>query len=397
MAPHRTAGSPRTIPLVLVLGAVALAGSAGCKWFQKAPPKAEDSATTPAALPAEEQKSLEQLAADVDAAQQREAGATNELATALAAYRKAGGETPANLGGDLTPEQRKAFEERIEQERGSRKQLLQDILDRDAQIDQLRAEVEEIKKKIPNTDSFVVKEGQRHERIAMEYLTKRGVSAEKAYAIVSQTNLYDALVPGFRVWVLYNASNGQFGTWVTKGTASIAPLDHQRKLAEMVQAELDAARQQSAELQTQLGTVTQELDTARQEVETRTAEVETARGEAEEAERARIAAENTINYLIDSKKRLQDAKIIDRGFKLQRIDLPNPQSINLAEGDELPSISAADMGLKKIKKATLAPREFVPTRDYQITIAPDQRSLTVRIVDREKFKRARLFVVAVED
>jgi DNA repair exonuclease SbcCD ATPase subunit len=378
-----------------VLAALAVSG---CKWFQKEPPKPADSAAaTPAALPAAEQKSLEQLAADVDAAQQREAAATGQLATALDQYRKAGGETPANLGGDLTPEQRKAFVDRIQQERGNRQQLLQDILDRDAQIDQLKTEIEEIKKKIPNTESFVVKEGQRHDRIAMDYLIKRGVSADKAYGIVSQTNLYDALLPGFRVWVLYNTSNGQFGTWVTKGQASVSPLDHQRKLTALLRDELAAAKVQSEELRTQLGSVSQELDTAKAEVETKTAEVETARSAAEEAERQRLATENTVSYLVGSKKQLQDAKIIDRGFKLQRIDLPNPQTINLLEADELPLVGVSELRLKKIKKVTLAPREFVPSRDYQVTIAPDQLSMVLRIVDKEKFKRARLFVVAVED
>jgi cob(I)alamin adenosyltransferase len=389
--------APRHLVALAACALAILAGS-GCNWFRKEPPKpAADTGATPAALPAAEQKSLEQLAADVDTAQQREAAATAQLAAALDQYRKAGGDTPANLGGDLTPEQRQAFIERVQQERGNRKQLLQDIIDRDAQIDQLKAEIEEIKKKIPNTESFVVKEGQRHDRIAMDYLIKRGVPADKAYGIVSQTNLYDALVPGFRVWVLYNASNGQFGTWVTKGSATVSPLDHQRRLTELLRTELQAAKAQSEELRTQLGTVSEELSTAQQEVEAKAAEVETARSAAEEAERQRLATENTVSYLVGSKKQLQDAKIIDRGFKLQRIDLPNPRSLNLLEGDELPLVSAVELRLKKIKKVTLAPREFVPSRDYQVTIAPDQLTMTLRIVDKEKFKRARLFVVAVED
>jgi hypothetical protein len=223
------------------------------------------------------------------------------------------------------------------------------------------------------------------------------VPADKAYSIVSQTNLYDALLPGFRVWVLYNTSNGQFGTWVTRGNASVSPLDHQRRLTQLLQEELSAAKAQSEELRTQLGTVSEELTTAKAEVETKTAEVETARTAAEEAERQRLATENTVSYLVGSKKTLQDAKIIDRGFKLQRIDLPNAQTINLLETDALPTITAVELRLKKIKKVTIAPRDFLPSRDYQITIAPDQFSMTLRIVDKEKFKRARLFVVAVED
>jgi cob(I)alamin adenosyltransferase len=386
-----------TRTLALAACALALAAAGGCNWFKKEPPKPAETAATPAALPAAEQKSLEQLAADVDSAQQRETAATAQLAAALDQYRKAGGDTPANLGADLTPEQRQAFVERIQQERGNRQQLLQDILDRDAQIDKLKADIEEIKKKIPNTESFVVKEGQRHDRIAMDYLIKRGVSADKAYSIVSQTNLYDALLPGFRVWVLYNTSNGQFGTWVTKGQASVSPLQHQRRLTELLQEELTAAKVQSEQLRTQLDTTTQELDTAKQEVETRTAEVEEARTAAEQADRQRIAAENTVTYLIASKKTLQDAKIIDRGFKLQRLDLPNALSINLAEGDELPGVTAAEAGLKRIKKATISPRDLLPSRDFQMRLAADGNAVSFRIVDKERFKRARIFVIALED
>lgn len=379
----------------LTLCLVTLA-AAGCTWFQReAPPAAETVA--PAAMPAEEQKTLEQLAADVDTAQLREADATSQLARALDSYRKAGGEVPANLGGELTPEQRAAFAERIQQERGSRQQLLQDILDRDAQIVKLREEIEDIKKRIPNTESFVVKEGQRHERIAVEYLVKRGLPADKAYGIVSQTSLYDALVPGFRVWVFYDTSNGRFGTWVTRGNATVTPTEHQRRLTQLLQEELDIARQQSVALRTQLDTTTEELDTAKADIEMKEAEVEEARLAAEEAERQRIAAENTVTFLIASKKTLQDARIIDRGFKLQRLDLPNPLTVNLAETDQLPGVRASEVGLRRIRKATISPRDLLPSRDYQMSLAADGAAVSFRIVDKERFKRARIFVIALED
>lgn len=380
---------------VLALCLAALVAATGCNWFRTEPPPAAE--TTPAALPAEEQKTLEQLAADVDAAQSREVQATSQLAQALEDYRKAGGEVPANLGGDLTPEQRAAFAERIQQERGSRQQLLQDILDRDAQITKLREEIEDIRKRIPNTESFVVQEGQRHERIAMDYLVKRGLSAERAYGIVSQTGLYDALLPGFRVWVFYNTSNGQFGTWVTRGNATVSPTEHQRRLTELLQEELTMAKQQSAELRTQLETTSVELDTAKADIEMKAAEVEEARLAAEEADRQRVAAENTVRFLIASKKTLQDARIIDRSFRLQRLDLPEAQSINLAETDELPGVRAAEVGLRRIRKATISPRDLLPSRDYQMRLAADGGAVSFRIVDRERFKRARIFVIALED
>ncbi len=401
MASQRSVSAQIPFPFIrgtaLALCVLALSAAAGCNWFRKEPPPAADAAAAPAAMPAAEQKTLEQLAVDVDSAQLRETQATSQLAKALDDYRKAGGDVPANLGGNLTPEQRAAFAERIQQERGSRQQLLQDILDRDAEIGKLKNEIEEIKKKIPNTESFVVTQGQRHERIATDYLVKRGVPADKAYAIVSQTNLYEALLPGFRVWVFFNASNGQFGTWVTRGTASITPVEHQRRLTQLLQEELEAAKQQSAELRTALDTTTQELDTAKADIETKTVEVEEARTAADEADRQRIAAENTVTYLIASKKTLQDARIIDRGFKLQRLDLPNARSINLAETDELPGVTASDVGLKRIKKATISPRDLLPSRDYQMRLAGDGAAVSFRIVDKDRFKRARIFVIALED
>ena len=113
---------------------------------------------------------------------------------------------PPTSAGNLTPEQRDALRKEIEDKRGSHQKLLQDIVDRDKQIDDLKAQIGELRKKLPDAQSFVVREGGRHDRIAMDYLIKRGISAEKAYNIVSQVGLYDGLLPGFRVWVMFNAS-----------------------------------------------------------------------------------------------------------------------------------------------------------------------------------------------
>ena len=147
----------------------------------------------------------------------------------------------------------------------------------------------------------------------------------------------------------------------------MTPVEHQRKLTQLLQEELHLAKQQSVELRTQLDSTSQELDTAKADIETKVAEVEEARTAAEEADRQRIAAENTVTYLIASKKTLQDAKIIDRGFKLQRLDLPNALSINLAQGDELPGVRPRDVGLRRIKKATVSPRDLLPSRDFEMT------------------------------
>ncbi|MFN8058366.1 MAG: hypothetical protein U0Q12_04325 [Vicinamibacterales bacterium] len=381
-----------------------LVSAAGCKREEPPPPPPEPvTADAPPEAPADvtalqqtEQQSLEQVARDIEEAERRETQASASLSAAVKKYRAQGGSLPTNLGGgELTEEQRALLVDQIEKEKASRRQLLQSILDRDKDIADLKAKVKKLSdQQGGDLVSVVAQEGQRHDRIAMDYLIKRGVNAEKAYGIVSQFALMDALLPGFRVWTYYQ--NGQFGTWVTKGNAGVTPAEHQKRLAALRDDELKASKAEIARLSEQLNMNAQELEAALKDAE-RAQQLEAEKNEqAERAEREakqRSDLEETVSYIVGNKKQLEKAKVIDGKYRLQSLDLPNPTRLVLSEKASF-SIDASVVELKKIKKITLAP-QFTLGTDYQVSIN-EGFAADVTLINKDKFKRAKAFVVVVE-
>ena len=188
-------------------------------------------AVGPTALADHEQERLERIAMEYQTAEAEEAEASARFAKVLNRYVTAGGHLPPTVGTDLTVEQRRFLEESVPEARTiSRRRLIQGILDLDAQLMRTRDALDDVKVKAHGLHSHVVEVGQRHDRIAVDYLVSRGVPGD-GDRLVSQVALHDGLVPGFRVWTYH--ANGQFGTWVTKGTAAISPAEHQRRLTQL--------------------------------------------------------------------------------------------------------------------------------------------------------------------
>ncbi len=106
---------------------------------------------------------------------QREIGAkSQELDQVTRKYQQRGGVLPATSNdpilGDFSPEQRQLLVERMRQEKGSMKSLLQTILDQSQQIEDLRLKAAEERRSLPE---FVeAKDGDRHSHLVREYLTK---------------------------------------------------------------------------------------------------------------------------------------------------------------------------------------------------------------------------------
>jgi hypothetical protein len=274
--------------------------------------------------------------------------------------------------------------ERIQQERAGTRALLQDIIDRDKQIRELRVRAAAMSAQLP--DHVTARDGDRHDRVAMNYLISKGVSAQQAFNIVSQLNLEDALVPGFTVWTLY--SNGQFGTWVTRGTATVSPQEHQRRLARLLEDERDAATRTAEELRSQVKGLQAQATNASAEA----GALMTMLDKAEAERKAAVATQNTVRYSLGDKKQLQKMKVVDGRFKLLSLAHADVFSLNVAETTTI-SVSATNLGLKKIKKVTLVPEVFVPGTDYQLD--QDGAAATVRLVNLDKFK-ANQFVIVVE-
>jgi len=383
-------------------GAVLLAMTiwAGCG----APPE-ENGPPPPApepdaiAAPSADVQTLSELAGEYERLDRQQVQTNKQLGDLLARYQRRGGTLPPGLGPELTDEQRALLAERIKTERAGLRTLLQDIIDRDKQLTDLRAQGQQLAGRLPA--SVTAKEGDRHDRIAMDFLIKQGVSAEKAYDIVSKMSLTDALVPGFRVWTYYQ--NGQFGTWVSEGTAGVTPQEHQKRLTEMLhsernaaiadlkrtQADLDDTRQIARRSEAALEQTSAELAAMAQ-----AAEREQAENQRRAAEAARRdAADDTIRYVVGSKSELVAAKVIDRNLRLRALDGASAQSLQLSATASI-AIDGAAHGLKRLRKVTLVPEVFTHDVDYQVAF--DGPFAKLQILRTEKFKTARFVVMVLE-
>jgi hypothetical protein len=293
---------------------------------------------------------------------------------------------------ELTPEQRQLLEDRITKERGSRKSLLQEILEQDAKIRDLRGKLESLSKGLPA--NHVAAAGDRHDRIAMNYLLAQGVAADAAYQLISKLSLEDALVPGFRVWTYYN--NGQFGTWVTQGSAPISPAERQKRLreeTENLRAESKALMQQALALKDSNQKLASRAETG--EAEARAA-LKAAENESAARQRSEAARANTVHYAIGTKRSLESARIIDGRLRLLSLDIPDAQPLNLAERQAVTfEPQSYDPRLKRVKRIRVAPSSFVEGEDYSVTALGDV-GVELRIVNTAKFIAAGRFLVVIE-
>jgi hypothetical protein len=335
--------------------------------------------------------SLSEMAVEYEKLEQQQASTSQQMSTLISKYQARGGSLPPGFGADLTDEQRTLLAERIKTEKAGLRTLLQDLIDRDKDVQGLKAKLDQLESQLPA--SVVAKDGDRHDRIAMNFLVKEGVPAKKAYEIVSQINLQDALVPGFRVWTYYQ--KGQFGTWVTRGKATVTPQEHAKRVLALLEDSRDKALKDLAETSSErdaLRTATEEKDAAL----TRSAEELKAMTETAEKERAEVqrreVESNTLRFIVGSKKALVKSKLLEKNMRRWNPATDQMSTLNLLEAQEIP-IDAASLGLKKVKKVTLVPEIFQAGVDYAVQVGGP--TATLKITTPDKFKANR-FIIVVE-
>ncbi len=376
----------------LGLTLAAMAFAVGCnktadKPAEPPPPPEPEVARAPDAQVA----SLSEMAVEYEKLEQQQAATNQQMGQLINRYQQRGGSLPPGFGAELTEEQRTLLAERIKTEKAGLRTLLQDLIDRDKENQQMKTRLEQLETQLPA--SVVSKEGDRHDRIAMNFLVKQGVPAKKAYEIVSQINLQDALVPGFRVWTYYQ--KGQFGTWVTRGKASITPQDHAKKVLALLEESRDKALKDLADTSSErdaLKAATEEKEAAlTRSAEELKAMTETAEQQRAEVQRREIEA-NTLRFIVGSKKALVKSKLLEKNMRKWNPVTDQMSSLNLLESQEIP-IDAASLGLKKVKKVTLVPEIFHAGVDYAVQVGGP--TATLRITTPDKFKANR-FVIVVE-
>ena len=286
-----------------------------------------------------------------------------EVASLFNDYKdKTGAETPSIDILNLSEQERELLQRKMNQEGDiSVRSILKDILEKEAEIIQLKRKIDKIEAVLPTP--HVVTKGETHFIIALNYLVnEKGVPEDKAREIIDKTSLFDDLLPGFKVWNFY--SGREYGSFVTQGSAAISPYEAKQRVRQRMIATRDKA--------------IEKLSTKEEEYQKQI---------------------NSLHYRVDSKKKLIDEGILEQKlFKSPKLKDVAPENfihaIDLRETDTI-TITAADFELKRMKKITLYPRFYNEGKDYEIIISKDRQTASLIIRDKEKFKNERI-VVSVE-
>jgi hypothetical protein len=352
---------------------------------QAPPPPSPPHAVDPRAV-----DPLTTLSEDYDKTQQQIEGLRKTQEEVLNNYRKrSGNKLPPNVGADLTAEQRVLLVDAIKNERGNTKGLLQGILERDQRLTQAKSQLREVARKLPDHVTVSTGERQDHLHLAVDYLKTHGLSDAAAFQLVSQVNLQESLVPGFNVWMYFQ--NGQFGTWVTQGTATVTPHEHNQNMAVVVQRELGDLRDEVKKLAPDVADLQQLYALSERAREALQKESDASKAElrnyAQAVERLKVEAD-TIQYIVGCKKDLVKDQVIDANYGLT--SPRGGKALQLSTTREIPFEASC---VKTIKKVVLTPGRFVEKTDFSIQTLGPIGKLT--ILNPDRFKEGSRFLAIV--
>lgn len=347
---------------------------------------------------------MKQMEETVQQIQKLEAGIQekqNEVFSVLSEYKKKTGKDLPEINiMNLSPEQKTVLEDKIKNEKDvSIKSLLQDILDKNNDIQNLNARLLELEALLPKP--HVVEKGENHYQIAMNFLlNEKGVDKTRAMELVERTALFEPIVPGFKVWNFY--AEDEYGTFITQGTAPISPNQIQRKVKkELVDAkdkaisEKDQLQNDITEMEARRNELISQLDLLNQEKQNMLVKM----GDLDLQNQELQTKLNSVFYALDLHKNLEQKGVIKGGFlrstKLQKIDFEMfNQSLDL-RGDAKIIISAATYMLSKIKDVTIYPGYFKIDVDYSVKYDENNQNVTITILDVKKFKSEKI-AIAIE-
>jgi len=313
---------------------------------------------------------------------------------------KTGKELPALNLMNLSEEEKVILEDKIKKEEDvSTKSLLNDILEKNNEIDELKAEIRKLEDLLPKP--HIVQRGENHFEVAMDFLlNEKGVDKETALKLVERALLFEPLVPGFKVWNFY--SGEEYGTFITQGEASISPNEVRRQ----AKKELVDARDQAISERDKLAEDIKTLETKREELISQldllNDEKQKLMGQMSDLNKENQGMQTTINslfYMLDLEKNLKKQGVLKGGFlrslKLKKVDSEYfTQSIDLRAGNII-VVSAAALNIGKIRKITLYPGFYREGVDYKYLFGPDKKEAQVIILDTAKLRNERI-VISVE-
>ena len=318
----------------------------------------------------------------------------NEKLKLIARFEaKTGKKFPLGVIFNIGEKERKLFEEYIRNEKNiSIKDLLKALVKKEEEIRELQEEQKTLNEQ---HKPHVVKKGENHYQIAIEYLLfQRGLDKDEAKRLLNKAVFFDPLTPGFKVWNFYDGK--EYSSFITQGQASISPAELERRKKEEIVKLIEEERLKALESEDELKKATEEFNAAQLQKQS---ELEAAKKRNKQIEEQKSQMEQQLNslyYLVDTEKNLIDSGILAGGFlKRKKLKTMNPMDFKNIIGffmSKTININAGLLGLKKIKKVMLFPKHYNESVDFKIDIGQDKQEANIVILKEEKFKKQSLII-----
>lgn len=315
---------------------------------------------------------------------------------------KTGGQTlPADTM-NLSKEAQELMQKRIAEEKDvSVKSLLEDILDKNKEIEELKEKITEIEKLLPKP--HIVVKGENHLQIAMDFLVnEKNLDKKHAQELAERAMLLDTMVPGFKVWNFYSEADDEYGTSVTQGSAPISPNTLIRKAKKKLEDSRDQAISERDKLAEDIKALEEKRNEIINQLDSLTKEKENLINQLADLNQQNTTMQQTINsvfFLVDTQANLKKKNILKGGFlKSTKLRDVSPElftkSIDLRNNQQI-EISAADLGVSKIHGIDFYPTFYREGTDYKVTISGDKLNAVIELLETTKFKNERL-VIAIK-
>ncbi|MEE2829108.1 MAG: hypothetical protein VX498_07965 [Myxococcota bacterium] len=340
------------------------------------------------------------LAGQVDSANQiaRREGAIHQERAKFVELNKAFEERTGRklTGVQLTDRQAEILQTMLAKEEDiSLKGLLQQILDTKDHIEDLDAQIEDLKSELPTPD--VVQRGDTHLGLASDYLMKNhGLSKEDAQRLARRSLLTNNMAPGMEVWHFY--ADGVYGTTVTQGTARVSPFFLNVREKRKLRRERDDALALAASLEAEIVVLEATRDELTRDLTDMTRKRDVLQVERDDlfVEREELVeADESVYFYVDTRKRLREKDVLPPvGMRVKewRKDLFT-QSIDLRRKKSL-RVYAEDFGVRKFHRIQLLPKErYREKTDYQVKYDETKQVATIHLRNVERFKNDAFVVV----
>jgi hypothetical protein len=345
-------------------------------------------------------RALTQRAAQADDAAQRLRQAWSDQFHRLTLVRGHG------LRFDITPmlltqDQKRALEARIQIEKdSSRRGLLREILDQDLELHALSDHLLQLKASLPSPE--IAGLGDSHYGLALRFLKSHGQSDAQARSTLSRVILSERLAPGFEVYHFY--ANGEYGTWVAQGKATLSPEALAARDPDTLASERDTAVATGQRLQRELGL----LESQKQHIEQEIASIQAERARFLEGQASlrseheqQVASLNALHYLVGTRERLVQDEIIEIPLLGRAVsgrhwrDAVFTHSLDLRSGHTL-TFTAQELGLRQIGKVSVVPGSYTPGEHYRLALSPDHQTATVELLALPRFKNDKVVFAVTE-